>query len=157
MALKLALAPAVNVTGKDGPLKLNPPPLAAAPEMVSDSPPLFVTATCTLLLEPTVTFPKFTLAGLAVKALCVRPVPESGMLNGEFDASDTMLNVPLADPAAAGLKIALNETLWLALRVTGRVRPLIEKPFPLALACEIVTELPPVLVRVSDRVLLVST
>ena len=42
-------------------------------------------------------------------------------------------------------------------RVTGRVNPLIEKPVPLAVACEIVTEDAPVLVKVSDRLVLVPT
>jgi len=41
--------------------------------------------------------------------------------------------------------------------VRGRVNPLIEKSEPVKLACEIVTDDPPVLVRVSDRFVLVPT
>ena len=43
------------------------------------------------------------------------------------------------------------------LRVTGRLSPLIEKPVPLGVADEIVTGSPPVLVRVSDLLLLLPT
>lgn len=42
-------------------------------------------------------------------------------------------------------------------RVTGRVRPLIENPAPLAVACEMVRLLPPVLVKVSVFALLLPT
>jgi hypothetical protein len=41
--------------------------------------------------------------------------------------------------------------------VTGNVSPLMEKPVPLTVACEIVAVAPPVLVKVSVRVLLVPT
>ena len=41
--------------------------------------------------------------------------------------------------------------------VTGRVSPLMENPAPLGVACEIVTGAPPVLVRVSDLLLLLPT
>ena len=60
---------------------------------------------------PNVTFPKFALVGFAVSAPAARPVPESGMLSGELDALETMLNAPLATPALAGAKIALKVTL----------------------------------------------
>ena len=59
---------------------------------------------------PTVTFPKFALLGFAVNAPGVRPVPESGILSGELDASETMLNVPLAAPALVGAKVAVKVT-----------------------------------------------
>ena len=42
-------------------------------------------------------------------------------------------------------------------RVTGRVRPLIENPAPLAVACEMVTLEAPVLVKVSVFELLLPT
>jgi len=45
----------------------------------------------------------------------------------------------------------------LAERVAGRVSPLTEKPAPLGVACEIVTLDPPVLVKVSDVLLLFPT
>lgn len=60
---------------------------------------------------PTVTFPKFALVGFAVSEPAARPVPESGMLSGELEALDTMLNAPLAAPALAGAKVAVKVTL----------------------------------------------
>lgn len=109
-ALKVALCPALSVAGRPGPVKLNPLPLAAALLMVTLSPPLFVTVTGTVLLLPTVMVPKLTLLGLGVSVPGATPVPDSAMLSGEFDASDTMLNVPLALAALAGSKTVLKVT-----------------------------------------------
>jgi hypothetical protein len=47
------LWPAVNVKGKDKPLKLNPAPLAVAAEMVRLEPPVLVSASGMLVLLPT--------------------------------------------------------------------------------------------------------
>src|SRR5882724_2107481 len=74
--LKVADCPVVSVTGKFGPLKLNPVPLAAAFEIVTVVPPLLVTITATDLLLPSVTFPKTTVLGLAVSEPAATPVPE---------------------------------------------------------------------------------
>jgi hypothetical protein len=79
------------------------------------------------------------------------------MLSGEPDALETMLSAPLAAPALDGAKVAVKVTLWLAPTVAGRVTPLTEKPAPLAVACVIVTALAPVLVKVSDLLLLLPT
>ena len=79
------------------------------------------------------------------------------MLSGEFDAFDTTERVPLAEPETVGANVAVNVTLWLGVRVAGRVSPLIEKPAPLGVAWEIVTEEPPVLVSVSDKFVLLPT
>jgi hypothetical protein len=45
----------------------------------------------------------------------------------------------------------------LAERLRGRVNPLMEKPVPLTVAAEMVTVDPPVLVRVSERFVLLPT
>jgi hypothetical protein len=47
------LWPAVNVKGKDKPLKLNPAPLAVAAEMVRLDPPVLVSVSGKLVLPPT--------------------------------------------------------------------------------------------------------
>lgn len=156
-ALKVALCPALIEVGKLGPVKLNPLPLADALETVMLTPPVLVTVTGTDLLLPTVTFAKLTLLGLAVNEPAVKPVPESEMLNGELDASDTTLTEPFTAPALAGLKSTLKVVLWLAFRVAGRLSPLMEKPAPLAVAADIVTADPPVFVKVSDLLLVVPT
>ena len=84
-------------------------------------------------------------------------MPESAMFSGELEAFDTIASVPLAAPAAVGVKVAVNVTLWVGLSVVGRVRLDIEKPVPVTLACEMVTAVPPELVKVSDRFALLPT
>jgi len=152
IALKAALPPGFSVTGRLGPLKVNPLPVTLALDRVTASPPVFVTETAMVLLVPTVTFPKLTLAGLALNDPGPTPVPDKGISNGEFDASDVMVKVPLDELAATGLKVTLNETLWFGLSVTGSVNPLLENPAPVMLSCDMVTVDPPVLVKVSDSV-----
>ena len=157
VAVKVALWPAFNVTGRLGPVMLNPVPLAAAPEMVTLSPPVLLTLTGTLCALPSVTFPKFTLPGLAARVPAATPVPETEIPKGEFVASETIDSVPLAAPALVGAKLVLKVMLWFGATATGNVNPLIEKPVPLIVACEMLTVEPPVLVRVSDLLLLVPT
>ena len=81
---------------------LNPLPDAAAVESVTAAPPVFVITTDAVELFPTVTFPKLTLAGVAASAPAARPVPESGMLSGVFDALETRFSAPLTAPALVG-------------------------------------------------------
>lgn len=151
------LCPAFRVRGSVSPLMLNPAPVADAAEIVRLAPPEFVRVSLSDFEVPTWTLPKLRLDGFGVRPPCVTPVPESAIPSGEFEASETMLNVPLAAPEADGVKTTLNETAWFEERVTGRVSPLIEKADPDTLACEMVTGAPPVLVKVSVRLLLVPT
>lgn len=110
IALKVALCPALIVAGMLGPVKLNPLPLADALDTVTLTPPVFVTVTGTVLLVPTVMFPKFTLLGFAVNEPAARPVPDRAMLRGELDASETTLTEPLTAPALAGAKFTVKVT-----------------------------------------------
>ena len=48
IALNVVLCPAARVAGRIGPLKLNPVPVAAADEIVTVTPPVFVTVTGTV-------------------------------------------------------------------------------------------------------------
>ncbi len=109
--MKVVACPALSVSGRPGPVTLNPVPDAAAPDTVTLVPPVFVTVTGTVCLLPTVTFPKLALLGFAVNAPAPSPVPVSGMLSGELDASDTMVNDPFTVPALVGVKIVLKLTL----------------------------------------------
>lgn len=109
-ALNVALWLAVRVIGRVGPVKLNPVPDATALEMVTLSPPVLVTTTATDLLVPTLTLPKFSLLGLAVRAPAASAVPESGIDSGELEAFETMLNDPVAAPGLVGEKYAVKLT-----------------------------------------------
>ena len=93
---------------------------------------------------------------MAVSVPCVTPVPESGMLKLGFEPFEVMLTLPLAEPLVVGEKSTVNEVLWPAVNVKGKDRPLKLNPLPLV-AAEIVTVDPPVLVKVSDRLLLLPT
>ncbi len=88
--------------------------------------------------------------GFAVSVPCVTPVPESGMLRLGFEPLDVMVTLPVAAPLAVGENRTVNEVLWPAFNVRGKVRPLKLNPAPLAVAAEIVRLDPPELVRVPD-------
>ncbi len=107
--------------------------------------------------DPTTTLPKLRLVGATANWPAAVPVPESTTLSGEFVAFDTIERLPLAVPAAVGLKVAVRVTLWFAVRLMGRLNPLMEKTAPVRLACEIVIVEPPVLVRVSGKLVLLPT
>ena len=86
------------------------------------------------------------LVGFAAKVPAVTPVPESGMLKEGLDASLVIAMLPVALPAAVGANVVVKEALCPALRVAGRLRPLILKPVPLADACVmVIAELLPLL------------
>src|SRR5882672_1388589 len=107
-ALNVVLCPAPTVTGRFGPLKLNPLPVTEALEMVTLEPPVFVTVTATVLLPPTVTLPKMTLLGFAVNEPGAMPVPERTMLRVELDASEMIARLPLTFPAPVGANFTVN-------------------------------------------------
>jgi hypothetical protein len=65
--------------------------------------------------------------------------------------------LPLAAPLVVGAKSTVNEVLWPAVRVNGKDKPLKLNPVPLAVAAEIVRLVPPVLVSVSDKFVLLLT
>jgi hypothetical protein len=76
-------------------------------------------------------------------------VPDNGTSSVGFGASDVIVRLPAALPADCGAKVSVKLVPWPPARVTGSVSPLKLKPVPLAVACEIVTLAPPVLVRVA--------
>lgn len=78
----------------------------------------------------------------------VTPVPESEMLRLGFPPLEVTLTLPLTAPLAVGANVTVNDVLWPAFNVTGKLSPLKLNPAPLALAAEIVRLDPPELVRV---------
>jgi len=85
------------------------------------------------------------------------PVPDKEIVRVELEASDVNEIIPLAEPAFVGAKVAPKVKLCPAVRVKGRINPLMLNPLPLTFACETVIVVPPVLVRVSDWVVLAFT
>jgi hypothetical protein len=144
------------VIGREIPESTNSPLEGLAGCTVTDA-PLAVRLALRAELVPTTTLPKARVVGETANVPAAVPVPESAIVNGEFDAFDTTDNLPLAPPAPDGVKAAVNVTLWFGVRVVGSVNPLIENIAPVTLACVMVTDDPPVLVSVSDRFVLLPT
>ena len=69
----------------------------------------------------------------------------------EFAALEVMAKLPVTLPPAVGENCVLKLTLWPAVSVVGKVKLLTLNPEPVVLAAEIVTLVPPELVRVSVR------
>jgi hypothetical protein len=98
------------------------------------------------------TLPNATDDGLGDSCPGVVPVPDSGTFRPELDALDVIARLPLTLPPDVGENVTLKLTLWPALKVVGKLKPLAVNPEPVALAAEIVTVVPPELVRVSASV-----
>lgn len=97
------------------------------------------------------------LEGFGDRLPCVTPVPDRGMLRLGLEPFEVTVTLPLAAPAAEGANLTENEVLCPAVSVRGNVNPLMLNPVPVADAAEIVTLVPPLLVSVSDCVLLLPT
>jgi hypothetical protein len=79
------------------------------------------------------------------------PVPVSATFSAEFAALEVMAKLPVTAAPAVGENFVLKLTLWPAVSVAGKVKPLRLNPEPVVLAAEIVTLVAPELVRVSVR------
>jgi len=139
------------VTGRFNPLIENAAPVRLACEIVTGDPPVLVIVSDRFALLPTCTLPNPRLLGFGDSVPGVTPVPESGMLRFGLPPLEVMLTLPLAVPAAVGAKLTVNEVLCPAVKVNGSDKPLKLNPDPLALAAEIVRLVPPLLVKVSDK------
>jgi hypothetical protein len=132
--VKVALCPALNVTGAVMPLSVNPDPLMAACEIVTLDAPEFVNVSDSDCVLPTVTVPNARLVGFAVMLPAVAPVPEIGMVKVGFAAFEVIVRLPLAETDAVGANFTVNVALCPAFNVRGAVRPLRVKPDPLTVA-----------------------
>jgi hypothetical protein len=85
-----------------------------------------------------VTLPKLTLEGVTEICGCI-PVPVREIVAGEFVALLTTVTLPARLPVEVGAKATLNDVDCPAARLIGIVIPLVLKPVPVALICEIET------------------
>jgi len=137
------------------PATLKPVPRTNICEMVTSAFPVFCSSTICVADLPPVTVPKFTAVdpteranlALTIWPLTVRDVPETG----ELVTIDTC---PFTVAAAVGFNSRLNDVLSPAVKVLGPLNPLILRPVPLAITCEMVSEPPPEFetLRVCDAV-----
>ena len=121
---KDALWPAGMVTGNLNPPIVNTELLVVAPVTVTFA-PLAVNVPDALLLLPTTTLPTLSVPGLTASCpTAVVPVPDSEMLTLGLVASDVILTLPEALPAACGANATVNIALCEAFNVSGVLRPL---------------------------------
>lgn len=97
---------------------------------------------------PTIALPKLRLAGLSESAGCV-PVPAREATVGELCALLFIETVPDALPGAVGANCALKVLDCPGARETGKLNPLMPKPAPLTLPCEIFKLAVPEFVKVT--------
>jgi hypothetical protein len=146
-AVKLADWPAAIVIGAGTPETLNPAPVTFTAETVTLADPLFFNVIVCVLLPPTFTLPKFSLAGEAPSCACV-PVPLNAIVSGEFGPLFVIEIDPVALPAVVGANWAVNDALCPAPSVSGVARPVMLKPVPVVVAEFTVTLAEPELVNV---------
>ena len=82
-------------------------------------PGLLIVNVC-VLVTPTVTLPKLTLAGTTEIIGCT-PLPLSEITAGELVALLTTLRLPDAIPGVVGAKLTVSGRLWPAARVSAPV------------------------------------
>jgi hypothetical protein len=118
-----ALCPAAMLNGKESPLKTNSEVPVLAEEMVTLE-PVALSVPVMLLLCPTTTLPKLSVAGLMVNWPAAVPVPDSRIARLGFEAFETTEMLPLALPAEVGAKEAPKVKLCPGMRVIGKLSPL---------------------------------
>ena len=155
--MKGTLFPAEMTAGNDKPLIVKRELLVLAAVTVT-----FATLALRLPeavpLVPTTTLPTGKVAGVAVNCpAAIVPVPARDIDKVGLDPLDVTATLPLALPAAAGVKVTVKVALCAAASVTGVEIPLNAKPVPLIPTLEIVRVEPPVFVTLSDNRRLLPT
>lgn len=145
LMVKVEEPPGGTESGNARPEKLKPVPISDAWVTLRLAVPGFLMASIWVLVTPTVTLPKLTLAGTT--EICGRtPLPLNEIIPGELVALLTKLRPPVALPTVAGAKLTMSEKLWPAARVTAPVKPLTLNPAPVMATCERLTLAVPVFV-----------
>jgi len=145
LMVKAEEPPGGTESGSASPEKLKPVPVSDAWVTLRFAVPGLLIASIWVLVTPTVTLPKLTLAGTTEICGCT-PLPLSEIVPGELVALLTKLRLPVALPAVAGANLTVSERLWPAARVTAPVKPLTVNPAPVIATCERLTLAVPVFV-----------
>jgi len=138
LTVKAEEPPGGTESGGVSPEKLKPVPTSDAWVTLRVAVPGLLMASIWVLVTPTVTLPKLTLAGITEICGCT-PLPLSEIVVGELVALLIKLRLPVALPAVAGAKLTVSEKLWPAARVTAPVKPLRVNPAPVMATCERLT------------------
>jgi hypothetical protein len=145
LTVKAEEPPGGTESGSASPEKLKPVPVSDAWVTLRFAVPGLLMASIWVLVIPTVTLPKPTLAGTTEICGCT-PLPLNEIVAGELLALLTKLRLPVTLPTVAGAKLTASETLWPAARVMAPLKPLKLNPAPVMAACERLTLAVPVFV-----------
>ena len=145
LTMKVGEPPGATESGSVSPEKLKPVPTSDAWVRLRFAVPGLLMTSVWVLVTPTVTLPKLTLAGMTEICGCT-PLPFSEIVVGELVALLAKLRLPVTLPAVAGAKLTLSERLWPAARVAAPVKPLTVNPAPVMAICERLTLAVPVFV-----------
>jgi len=113
VTLKEAVCPDAIVTGNEIPLTENGDPVVMPAEVTVTEPLLALNVEVFFWVDPTVTFPKFMLAGFTAScpAVTVPPDPVRGMDKAELGVFEVIESAPLAAPLDVGAKATLKVKL----------------------------------------------
>jgi hypothetical protein len=142
-AVNVVLCPAATVKGNVIPDTLIPDPDTLNPEIVIDEDPPSASRIVCVTSLPTVTVPKFTDAGVTLRADAV-PVPVQSTVTGEPFALLAIVIAPDSAAAVVGLNTTVTSAFCPGCKVEGIARPVSVTPVPLIAALEIVTAAVPV-------------
>src|SRR5713226_3734127 len=156
VAVNEVLCPGLRVSGAVMPLMVNPVPEALAAEIVTLAVPELLNVMVCVPPLPTSTFPKLKFDGLGDSAACT-PLPAREATVGELRALLLIETLPDALPGAVGANCALKVLDCPGARENGKVKPLMPKPAPVTLPCEIFKLAVPELVKVTVWALAVPT
>lgn len=158
VTVNVALWPGVKVTGRVIPEMLNPVPDADTVEIVVLAPPVLVRVSFRPEVFPTVSV-KLMLAsvGVTTAAAVAVPVPDRAMSAVLLDPEKPREIRPVTAPAVVGANFTPKVVVWPEVKVSGTLSPVMLKPVPVTLACEMVTLEPPVFCRVSVWVALLPS
>jgi len=145
LTVKVEETPGGTESGSVSPEKLKPVPTSDAWVTLRFAVPGLLMTSVWVLVTPTVTLPKLTLAGITEICGCTA-LPLREIVVGELVALLAKLRLPVALPAVAGAKLTLSERLWPAASVTVPVKPLTVNPVPVMATCETLTLAVPVFV-----------
>lgn len=141
--LNVRLFPAAMVIGNAAPSRINRELLLLSDDTVTAAPEALIVID-SVCVVPTGTLPKLTTAGLTVNWLVAAavPVPVRDSAAEELEALLAKDSEPDSAPLLVGLKATLNDKLWPAAMVKGKLAPCRANCELLLLSAETVTGAP---------------
>lgn len=143
--------PTATVAGSEIPPSMSSALVLVPVEIVTGE-PVALSVPVRDVFDPVLTRPKFKVAGVSVNCPGVFPFPDGAMFNRGSEAFEKIARLPEIEPETLGVKTIPNVRLCPAAKLAGRDKPLAVNAALDNPACETVTRVAPVLVRVSVKV-----